>query len=296
MRRSWILALLLTIAAPVWSQQRPAITGIAFVRVYYGNPDASADFYGKTLGFSPNTAGDLTRYAVNDSQWIELTPLRSLAPGPRLAAVGFMTRDVKALEKYLKAHSVDIFEPLEKGRFSVHDPEGNLIYFVQQVKGPAIPSPVPSTAVSRRMIHAGLIVKDPAAEDRFYRDLLGFRPYWHGGRTDSVTDWQSSQVPDGSDWLEYMLNIGPTPTQRQYGVSDHLSLGVEHMSDAIAALERNGCKGPECSAAKAGRDGKTQLNLYDPDLTRVELMEFQPAAKPCCSEFTAKHPTEQESR
>jgi hypothetical protein len=39
-----------------------------------------------------------------------------------------------------------------------------------------------------------------------------------------------------------------------------------------------------------------QLNLYDPDLTRVEMMEFQPAEKPCCSEFTAKHPTEKEAR
>ena len=32
-----------------------------------------------------------------------------------------------------------------------------------------------------------------------------------------------------------------------------------------------------------GRDGKWQLNLYDPDLTRVELMEFKPVRKPCCS-------------
>ena len=34
---------------------------------------------------------------------------------------------------------------------------------------------------------------------------------------------------------------------------------------------------------KIGRDGKWQLNLYDPDLTRVEMMEFKPAQTPCCS-------------
>jgi hypothetical protein len=40
-----------------------------------------------------------------------------------------------------------------------------------------------------------------------------------------------------------------------------------------------------------GKDGKWQANLYDPDGTRVELMEFQPVAKPCCSDFTASSPT-----
>jgi len=32
-----------------------------------------------------------------------------------------------------------------------------------------------------------------------------------------------------------------------------------------------------------GRDGKWQLNLYDPNQTRVELMEPRPVRKPCCS-------------
>ena len=39
-----------------------------------------------------------------------------------------------------------------------------------------------------------------------------------------------------------------------------------------------------------GRDGKWQLNLYDPDDTRIEFMEFTPKEKPCCSEFTGPHP------
>jgi hypothetical protein len=39
---------------------------------------------------------------------------------------------------------------------------------------------------------------------------------------------------------------------------------------------------------KMGRDGKWQLNLYDPDLTRVELMEFKPSEMPCCSPMLSK--------
>lgn len=302
MRRALTSLLLLVAATAAHAQQRPAITGIAFVRVYASDPAASADFYGKTLGYSSSKAGDITRYPVNDSQWIEVAPLPSPAPATRLAAVAFTTRDVRALEQYLKAHAVTIVEPLgsdptHKGRFSVHDPEGNLIIFVQQVKGPAVPPAVPATAASRRMIHAGFIVKDAAAEDRFYKEILGFRDNWHGGRDDTGrVDWSSVQVPEGTDWLEYMLNIGPNPTLKQTGVQDHLSLGVEKMPDAIAALERNHCEGPNCTKSQMGRDGKVQLNLYDPDLTRVEFMEFKPSGKTCCSPILGKLPSEQEDR
>jgi len=276
--------------------QRPAITGIAFVLVYSSDAAASANFYGKQLGYDSSKDGDITRYPVNESQWIETTPLPSPAPATRLAAVGFMTRDAKALEAYLKAHSVEIVDHLSKGRFSVRDPEGNLIIFVQQVKAQAVSPSVPATAASRRMIHTGFVVKDADAENHFYREILGFRPYWRGGRNDTSIDYISQQVPEGSDWLEYMLNVPADASPKQLGSSDHFSLGVEHMPDAIAALARNGCEGPNCTASKTGRDGKVQLNLFDPDLTRVEYMEFKPSGKICCSEFTAPHPTEKENR
>jgi hypothetical protein len=41
---------------------------------------------------------------------------------------------------------------------------------------------------------------------------------------------------------------------------------------------------------KVGKDGKYQLNLYDPDGIRTELMEFHAVDKPCCSPFTAEDP------
>jgi hypothetical protein len=39
-----------------------------------------------------------------------------------------------------------------------------------------------------------------------------------------------------------------------------------------------------------GRDGKWSLDVYDPDGTRVEVMEFAPAKDPCCHPYTADHP------
>ncbi|MDE1178600.1 MAG: hypothetical protein PW789_18655 [Edaphobacter sp.] len=211
MKTLFFCTLLAACAPLAVAQKRPAITGVAFVRFYTADATASDEFYAKTLGYSSSKAGDITRYPVNDLQWIEVAPLPSPAPVSRQAAVGFMTRDARSLERYLKAHHIAIVDELHDGRFSVLDPEGNLIVFVQQVKQAAVPPPVPATAVSRRMIHAGFVVQDQAKENAFYRELLGFRPYWHGGRDDTSTDYVAQQVPDGSDWLEYMLNNGPHP-------------------------------------------------------------------------------------
>jgi catechol 2,3-dioxygenase-like lactoylglutathione lyase family enzyme len=142
------------------------------------------------------------------------------------------------------------------------------------------------------MIHAGFLVHSRDAEDHFYRDLLGFHPYWHGGMQPGQTDWVAMQVPDGTDWLEYMLNQPEHPDLQVSGVMNHISLGVVDMKKAQASLESHGWTPHGAEKAQMGKDGKWQLNLFDPDLTRIELMEFKPAEKPCCSDFTGPHPSE----
>ena len=168
------------------------------------------------------------------------------------------------------------------------DPEGHAIEFVERGTTEAIaPS---ASAVSRHMIHAGFLVYQGAAEDHFFLDILGFRPYWHGGMKDDVTEWVSMQVPDGTDWLEYMLNQPLQPSLQTAGVMNHISLGVVDMKKAQAVLESHGWKVHGDERAQMGKDGKWQLNLYDPDGTRVELMEFAPVQTPCCSSYTGPHP------
>ncbi len=171
----------------------------------------------------------------------------------------------------------------------VDDPEGRRIEFVQYMPGSLHSSKngtlLPDTRVSDHMIHAGFIVHDRAAEDRFYKDILGFEVMWYGGMKDDEINWVDMRVPDGSDWLEYMLNVNhPTPKQR--GVMNHLALGVKSIQPAYQTILAHGGKPPQ--PPKIGRDGKWQLNLYDPDLTRVELMEFKPSQTPCCSPMLAK--------
>jgi catechol 2,3-dioxygenase-like lactoylglutathione lyase family enzyme len=295
------------------AQQRPAITGIAFARMYSSNPPG-ADLFYAMLGFpaEPEIKGPqgsdqfLQRYDVTDSQWLEVVPLPDPAPPARLAAVGFTTRNAAALEKYLSGHGVQVVEPLKHGQFMVLDPEGNHVAFVQEgshkISAPNRDGVGEQT--SHRIIHVGYAVKDAAAEDHFYKELLGFKDYWHGGMTDARTDFISIQVPDGTDWLEYMLNSphydDPKAQLRQMGVLDHFSLGVAHMQDVVDELARNGCattsQAANCKKTQMGRDGKVQLNVLDPDQTRVEYMEFKPSGTVCCSPFVGKHPTDVEDK
>ena len=96
------------------------------------------------------------------------------------------------------------------------------------------------------------------------------------------------QMPDGTDWIEYMLNIDRKADQHLLGVMNHIAIGVPDVKVAGAQIEARGIKLAE--QPKLGRDGKWQLNLYDPDDTRVELMNYLPSERPCCSEFTGTHP------
>jgi hypothetical protein len=117
---------------------------------------------------------------------------------------------------------------------------------------------------------------------------LGFRPYWHGGMSEERDDWVAMQVPEGTDWVEYMLHIAPDADKHTLGVMNHISLGVPDIHAINDAIVKAGVTPGE--APKIGRDGKWQLNLYDAEQTRIEFMEFKPVQRPCCSDFTGPHP------
>jgi catechol 2,3-dioxygenase-like lactoylglutathione lyase family enzyme len=147
----------------------------------------------------------------------------------------------------------------------------------------------------------GILAHSREAEDKFYRDLLGFRPYWFGGMKEDKIDWVSQQTPDSHDWLEYMLTSGPsgsgipaTVSQHELGILDHLSIGVNSVDAAYKILkDGNRLTGVVNDGhTQIGKDGKGQFNLYDPDGIRLELMNFHATNKPCCSPFTADDPAE----
>jgi catechol 2,3-dioxygenase-like lactoylglutathione lyase family enzyme len=299
MSKQWLLLLLVlssSLVARGQATHRPRITGIDHASFYTTAPDANAHVYSAVLGLAsvaPIEPRETQRFLVG-TQWVGYSPAPDPKATDRMDHVAFTTDDVSALRSYLASKGVaapTAIRQLSDGshRFEVKDPEGNVIEFVERPKSQTLPKS-PSEAVSRRMIHVGFIVRDRDTENHFYRDILGFRPYWHGGMKPGATDWVAMQVPDGTDWLEYMLNIPPHPGLQTTGVMNHISLGVVDMKQAQATIEAHGWDPHGDQHMQMGKDGKWQLNLFDPDLSRIELMEFKPVEKPCCSEFTAPHP------
>lgn len=278
------------------SVPRPRILGIDHVSFYTTDPDGVRKLYNGVMGLAeaaPIEPGGAERFLVG-AQWVGYSAAADPSATNRMDHVAFATDDLRALRLYfetkkIKPSGVQDFRDHSRS-FFVTDPEGNRIEFVERAS--VYTDTGVASAVSRHMIHAGFIVHNRDVEDSFYRDVLGFHLYWRGGMHPDKTDWVAMQVPDGTDWLEYMLNQDDHPNLRTMGVMDHISLGVKDMKQAQTILESHGWKPHGSEHAQMGKDGKWQLNLFDPDQTRIELMEFKPSQKPCCSDFTGPHPSE----
>ncbi|MGH9433448.1 MAG: VOC family protein, partial [Terriglobia bacterium] len=274
---------------------RPPIIGIAHIGLYTDDVVAARAFFGKVLGFAdafhlnnPDGSLMLTYFKINDHQYIEIFPGLKRPDQDRLSHIAFETTDARALRDYLVSRGVKAPE-VEKGldgnlSFEVKDPDGHTLEWVQYMPGSLhsrnFGKFLPASRISKRMIHVGITVRDRAAAGHFYHDILGFREMWHGGMTDTRTDWVDMRVPNGTDWLEYMLNIHH-PSPKELGVMHHTALGVPSVAAAYKTVLARGYHPPE--KPQIGRDGKWQLNLYDPNFTRVELMEPKLVRKPCCS-------------
>ncbi len=306
MKRFLIILGATLVCLPLAAQDKPArprITGIARVRLYVTDFAKSQEFYSKLPGVRFKTGLCFTTsrpcFTIGwlRGQTVEMERVPATDTKEWLAEITFATDDIERMHSYLVANGVPAskiskyLSPYDKkpyeAQFEVHDPEGTPISFIQRFAFP-IDDPPPGAPFFVQIIHAGLIVSDRAAEDRFYKDILDFRVYWHGGMKEGEDHWIDMQVPDGTDWLEYMLNVPANADHHTLGVMNHIALGVPDIHAAEAQLRKNGWTGTE--QPKIGRDGKWQLNLYDPDDTRVEFMEFKPVQKPCCSQFTGPHP------
>ena len=274
--------------------QRPRILGIDHVSIYVSDLEKSRHFYSEVFGLTincPQAKGSEPCYLVAPSEQRVLLKRAPAQTKNWLAEVAFATDDLARMHRYLLAHDI---RPggIHKGydgsqSFQLRDPEGNPIAFVQRSPAKSQVKPA-ARQISSRLIHAGFVVRDRVAENRFYVDLLGFRLYWYGGFKDDGVDWYELQVPDGPDWIEYMLNIPASADHKELGVQNHFSFGVKNVHDAAAQLRANGLQafdGPE-----VGRDGKDSLDAYDPDGTRIEVMDFTPKEKPCCHPYSAEHP------
>jgi catechol 2,3-dioxygenase-like lactoylglutathione lyase family enzyme len=276
--------------------ERPKITGIANIAVRVDDLGEARRFYSNVVGMAEafqtrdrDVAGDLACFKVNDHQYVEVSPTLNSADEDRLIRIGFETTDARKLRDYLAGKGVAVPAKVEKDAngnrsFTVKDPDGHTVQFVQYMGG-SIHSRnfgrnMPDTRISDQMLHVGVRVTDSARADAFYKGILGFRLQWKGGRTDDRAEWISMMVPDGYDWLEYMVSQTP-PTPRQLGVLHHYALGTLDIQTVYRTVVERGYKPPQEPAI--ARDSRWLLQLYDRNYTRTEMMIRKPVQTPCCS-------------
>jgi len=269
---------------------RPRILGVAHIAVFAKDYEKSKAFYRDFLGFQepyslnqPDGKPALTFFKINERQYIELFP-EAAANTDRLNHISFETDNAEALRVYLKSRGIAVPDRVPKGRignsnFTVKDPDGHGVEIVQyEPDGWTVREKgrhMSDQRVSKRMMHVGVIVTDLERSMKFYRDILGFKEFWRGSSSGTELSWVNLKVPDGEDYLELMLyKDAPEPTKR--GTAHHLCLESPDMATTAAALDAKPYRKQYSQALepRTGRNRKRQLNIFDPDGTRTELMEL----------------------
>ncbi|MEP7274148.1 MAG: VOC family protein [Acidobacteriota bacterium] len=258
--------------------------------VFVSDIERARGFYGDFLGFQEpyelkNADGSLnmTFFKVNEDQYIEVFP--GLKPGQdRLNHIAFATDDAAGLRSFLAARGVQVPATVGKVRigntsFNVTDPEGHTLEFTQYEAGGWTRREagrfLGERRISTRLLHVGILVGDAVQTSRFYGDLLGLKEFWRGSsRTSQLVSWINMRLPDSDDYIEYMLYSElPEPDQR--GSQHHICLEVPDIEKALASLEANPYRKSYARTleVRVGVNRRRQLNLFDPDGTRIELME-----------------------
>jgi catechol 2,3-dioxygenase-like lactoylglutathione lyase family enzyme len=276
---------------------RPQITGVSHVGYFVSDLPKTLAFWHDLLGFDEYTTlnkpgTDQTRIAfikINDRQHIELFTDAPPAPPSMMSHYCFTVSNVEQMRTYLRSKGFDV-KPGNGGTtrtgdyaFEIKDPDGTLVEFVQSLPtGIEIEDAgkfLPTTRIADAIYHVGFLVGNLDKSLAFYEGVLGFTETWRGSSNGKELSWVNLRVPDGKDYIELML-YDKAPSG--FGTKNHVSLLVPDVQKAVAELESRPAYKTYLTYGKpltvqVGKNGKRQVNLYDPDGTRVELMEGQTA-------------------
>jgi catechol 2,3-dioxygenase-like lactoylglutathione lyase family enzyme len=280
-------------AAPLLAQQaieRPKILGVAHMAVYVKDLAKTRQFYKDFLGFGepftlPNKGGGGVRIAfikVNDHQYFEIFDEKDRGEG-QLNHISFYTDNADQMRDYLASKGVPAPDKVGKGQtrnknFNITDSDGHIVEIVEYQPDSWTAREagkfMPPTRISEHIMHLGVLVGHLDKAMAFYRDILGFKEFWRGSGSGKMLSWVNMRVPEGDDYLEFMLyNKLPEPDAR--GGKNHASLLVPDVQKAVDELKKRASGGlyDKEITIQTGVNRKRQVNLFDPDGTRIELME-----------------------
>lgn len=270
--------------------KRPRLLGVSHMALYVSDIETTRGFYRDFLGFqepyelkNPDGSLSMTFFKVNEDQYIEVSP--GLRPEQdRLNHIALQTDDAEALRAWLAARGVKTPERANKVRigntsFNVKDADEHTVEFTQYEPGGWTRREtgkwLSDSRISTRILHLGILVGDAPAAMKFYSDVMGLTEFWRGAARDSATaSWINMRLPESQDYLEFML-YADLPQGDRRGSQHHICLEVPDIEKARAKLEANPYRKSYTRPLeiRTGINRRRQLNLFDPDGTRIELME-----------------------
>jgi catechol 2,3-dioxygenase-like lactoylglutathione lyase family enzyme len=303
--RNTILVACALLAAALMAQQsgktpatsnapaRPKVLGVAHMAVYVKDLDKTRKFYESFMGFAeaftlPKKDGTGVRIVfvkVNEHQYFEIFNEADRGEG-QLNHISFYTDNADRMYAYLKSRGVEVVSDkgsVGKGQtgnknFNVKDPDGHIVEIVEYQPdswtAKAAGKFLPDTRISTQIMHLGVLVGDLDKSNKFYGETLGFKEFWRGSGSPRMLSWVNMRPAEADDYLEFML-YNKLPEAGGRGTKNHASLTVPDADKALAELKRRAAAvGYDREIAiQTGVNKKRQINLYDPDGTRIELME-----------------------
>jgi hypothetical protein len=227
---------------------RPRITGISHIAVYTSNPAATDHFYREIVGAvkqpdPENPKGVRYASAPRSSLRCCRCPRRGHQP-PR--PHGMEHDDAEACAA-IWIEGVEGAGPGGKGRdgsrwFTSRIPKATRS---SSFSRPRILKPLQApNAIGHHIIHVGFLVHSRAVEDTFYRDLLGFKPYWLAAWSRARSTGSASRLPTATTgWNTCspaavgQAGIPADMSQHDLGVLDHFSIGEDSVPAAYKVLK-----------------------------------------------------------
>jgi catechol 2,3-dioxygenase-like lactoylglutathione lyase family enzyme len=254
-------------------------------------------------------------FKVNNRQYIVVVPEAS-SDEPRFVDYAIETDDCEAMRKYLKSLGYEVPDAVGRTAtndlaFNIKDPEGTAIeimqYTPESISVQNYGKFLSDNRVSTRILHTEAAIRKTASID-FYLKAFNLREFWRadpsmlpGVHRDNVpaatapptkgplfATLSNLKLPESDDYIEWSLWHPPARvnniTDDRPGSTNpgaHIALLVPNMAEAVAIVRsRPGWKNYKRAAqfeSHVGVNHKWQGNFFDPDGTRTEFMEADPA-------------------
>jgi catechol 2,3-dioxygenase-like lactoylglutathione lyase family enzyme len=246
----------------------PPLNGIAHVAIRVKDLSASRAFYHK-LGFEEAFALDKEGtpteafLKVNDTQFIELYPIREAGQDAGFLHVCFESKDIAALNEFYDKRGLQPSPVKRAGAgnllFTVRGPEQQNIEFTQYMPGSKhsldLGKHLGTNRISDQIIGVVIPMEDVQKASGFYANEMMFP------RVAQQSETVTLRIPGPS---EEEIEISPARSNNRL----RLIFGIKSLGRASEQMNQNGI---------AVR-GKTNLLIYDPDGNVIQLRLFQSSA------------------